>query len=168
VVISFLAISEGGFVQARPVVIAVVSIFALLSSFLFIRKKRGKITNLDVSDRKQRARNVYLPALGMLAVATLYFQWTGQHYVNETIFIGSLIGTCFAINSVKKISLHTVVATYLSALIIPVNAWIALGFFTFSLLIAWSRVVLGRHTKAEVLLGWLVGTGFGFLHNWLL
>lgn len=166
IVVSFLAIAEKGFEAARPAVITVVAIFVVLSLFILFRKMRGKISNLDVSDREQRARNVYLPALALLLLATLYFLWSGQPYLYETLFIGILIGTCFAINSVKKISLHTVVATYLSALVLPVHIWVGLAFVAFSILIAWSRVVLGRHTKAEVLLGWFVGAVFGLLHVW--
>ena len=103
----------------------------------------------------------------MLLLAALYFQWSGQPYVYETLYVGLLFGTCFAINSVKKISLHTVVATYLSALVLSLNLWFGIGLFVFAALIAWSRVVLGRHTPVEVLLGWLVGSGFGLLHVWL-
>lgn len=163
-VVSFLAISDVGFERARPMVLTVIVIFAALSLFILLRKLRGKITNLDVSDRGQRAKNVYLPALGLLLIATLYFLWSGQPYVYPTLFIGLLIATCFAINSVKKISLHTVVATYLSALVVSENLYVGLGFVVFSVLIAWSRVVLGRHTREEVLLGWFVGAAFGLLH----
>lgn len=167
VVVSFLSISEVGMENAREVVFTVVAIFGLLSLFLLLRKMRGKITNLDVSDRKQRARNVYLPSLGMLSVAAIYFQYTHQPFVYQTLYVGVLIATCFAINSVKKISLHTVVATYLSALVLPVNIWAGLAFFVFAALIAWSRVVLGRHTREEIMIGWFIGAGFGLLHVWL-
>ncbi|MFM7401880.1 MAG: phosphatase PAP2 family protein [Bacteroidota bacterium] len=34
--------------------------------------------------------------------------------------------------------------------------------FVFAALIAWSRIVLGRHKRNEVLLGWITGTLFGF------
>lgn len=166
-VVSFLAISDVGFERARPLVWTVVLIFAALSLFILLRKLRGKITNLDVSDRSQRAGNVYLPALALLLIAALYFLWSGQPYLYPTLFIGILIGTCFAINSVKKISLHTVVATYLSALVVSENLFVGLGFVVFSVLIAWSRVVLGRHTRDEVILGWVIGALFGLLHMWL-
>jgi membrane-associated phospholipid phosphatase len=156
-----------GWEQSRPVIIAIVAIFLVLSIFLLLRKKRGKITNLDVSDRKQRAKNVYWPALGMVTAAALYFKWADEPHVYPTMFVGALIATCFAINSVKKISLHTVVATYLSALVMEASLWIGAQFFVFAALIAWSRVVLGRHTRDEVMLGWGVGSVFGLLYVWL-
>ncbi len=166
-VISYLAVSEVGFEAARPLIIALAAIFALLSLFLVVRKMRGEITNLDVSDRKQRAVNVYLPSIGMVLLAALYFKWSNQPYLGPTLYVGLLLATCFGINSLKKISLHTVVATYLSALLLPKTLFLALAFFCFSILIAWSRVVLGRHTKSEVILGWFVGTAFGLLHIFL-
>lgn len=163
-VVTYLAISELGLQAAWPLIIVLAAIFGILGAFLLFRKLSGKISNLDVSDRKQRARNVYLPALAVILLAAAYFQWSGQPYVYRTLYVGLLFGTCFAINSVKKISLHTVVAAYVSGLILAVNIWAGLAFFAFSILVAWSRVVLGRHTREEVLWGWFVGTGFGLLH----
>ncbi len=163
-VVSYLAVATVGLEAAKPLMITLASIFALLSLFLLVRKLRGEITNLDVSDRKQRAVNVYLPSIGMVLVAALYFKWSGQPYLGQTLYVGLLLATCFGINSLKKISLHTVMATYLSGLLLSQNIWLALAGFGFSILIAWSRVVLGRHTTSEVLLGWFVGTAFGLLH----
>jgi membrane-associated phospholipid phosphatase len=37
----------------------------------------------------------------------------------------------------------------------------------FAPFVAWSRVVLGRHTLREVLVGGLVATVFGIAHIWL-
>lgn len=167
IIASFLTVKEVGLEQAKPAIMTILAIFVALSLFILVRKLRGKISNLDVSDQKQRARNVYLPVLGMIALASLYFWWKQQSFVYDTLYIGLLLVTCFAINSWKKISLHTVVATYLSALLLPMYFWVGAGFFVFAALIAWSRVVLGRHTREEVLLGWIVGSAFGLAHLWV-
>lgn len=148
-------------------IMAMSGIFLVLGLFILIRRKKGKISNLDVSDRTQRARNVYLPALGLIVLAVAYFWYSHQPFVLETLYVGGLLATCFAINSFKKISLHTVVATYVSALLLFYNLWWGIGMFLFAALIAWSRVVLGRHTRAEIMLGWVVGSVFGLVHAWL-
>jgi membrane-associated phospholipid phosphatase len=166
-VISILFIRKLGMARAVPMVSTVCAIFAALSLFLLIRKIRGSITDLDVSDQKQRAANVFLPVIVMLLLAVGYFYLTNQPFVGETLYVGGLLGVCFAINAVKKISMHTVVAIYLSTIIVPISPWLGLASVLFSGLIAWSRIVLGRHTQDEVLLGWLVGTGFGLLHSYL-
>jgi membrane-associated phospholipid phosphatase len=163
VVSSYLAVKEFGFERARPAIIAVFSVFIALSLFILIRKMRGKISNLDVSEQKQRARNVYLPALGLLVVVSVFFYFQKMPFLRHSISVGLMLGTCFAINTWKKISLHTTIATYLSGLVFTSDPWLGTGLFLFSALIAWSRVVLGRHTREEVLLGWVVGSGFGLL-----
>jgi hypothetical protein len=164
VVISILFVHKLGLAQASPMVITVCAVFGALSVFLLIRKIRGSITNLDVSDQKQRAVNVYLPIMVLLLVAVGYFYLTDQPFVGETLFVGALLGVCFATNAVIKISMHTVVATYLGTIIVPISPWAGLAFLLFSGLIAWSRVVLDRHTQEEVLIGWGVGLVFGIMH----
>lgn len=166
-VVSYLAVQEVGLDAAWPMMMAMAVIFGLLGIFLLLRKSGGKITNLDVSDQKQRALNVYLPSIGLILLGAGYFYWTEQPYVWRTLYVALLLGTCFAINAFKKISLHTVVATYLSALLLTTQYWVGLVFFGIAFLIAWSRVVLGRHTRQEVLLGWVVGTLFGLLQAWI-
>jgi membrane-associated phospholipid phosphatase len=163
-VISYIAVEAVGLEAAKPLMITLASIFAILSLFLLVRKLRGEITNLDVSDRKQRAVNVYLPSIGMVLAAALYFKWSNQPYLGPTLYVGLMLATCFGINSLKKISLHTVMATYLCGLLLTENIGLSFAVFGFSILIAWSRVVLGRHTTSEVVLGWFVGTAFGLLH----
>ena len=167
VVISYLAARELGYKAAKPLLFTMLAIFGILAVFLFVRKQRGEITNLDVSNQKQRALNIYLPTIIMLLLAIAYFQWTKQPYVFRTLYVGLLLITCFALNFWKKISLHTVVATYLSSLLLSTNYWLGIAFFVFSFLIAWSRVVLERHTKTEVLLGWVVGSLFGLGYAWI-
>lgn len=165
-VISFLTITKTGFKSAGPALWAMGGVFLVLGLFMLIRRRRGAISNLDVSDQTQRARNIYRPALALIAVVALYFWWSHQPFVLETLYVGLLFGLCFAINAVKKISLHTVVAAYISALLLFYNLWWGAGMFLFAALIAWSRVVLGRHTRQEVLLGWVVGSVFGLAHAW--
>jgi membrane-associated phospholipid phosphatase len=54
-----------------------------------------------------------------------------------------------------------------SFLVLPVHFWIGLGFLVFAPFVGWSRVVLGRHKKEEVMVGTLVGIVFGLLHWWI-
>ncbi|MBL7826828.1 MAG: hypothetical protein JNJ57_09370 [Saprospiraceae bacterium] len=167
VIASYLTIQEIGVRQSMPAILALLAVFAVLGVFILLRMKRGAISNLDVSDRTQRTRNVYLPSLGLIGLVALYFWWTKQPFVLETLYVGGLLAVCFAINTVKKISLHTVVATYLSALLLFHHLGWGVAMFLAAALIAWSRVVLGRHTRTEVLLGWVVGSAFGLGHAWL-
>jgi len=90
-----------------------------------------------------------------------------QPFVGDTLFFGLLMAVCYAINSRIKISQHTSIATYLGFLILAVNVWAGIALLIFVPFIAWSRIVLGRHTREEVMIGGSIGALFGLLHIWL-
>ncbi len=136
--------------------------------FLFFRKRKGLISNWDVSTQSQRSSNIYRPLLILLLGVTVVLYLFHQPFVGDTLFFVLLIAVCYAINVKIKISQHTVIATYLSFLLLSANTWLGIGLLLFSPFIGWSRVVLGRHQKDEVIVGWIVGALFGILHVWLL
>jgi membrane-associated phospholipid phosphatase len=161
VVITYTTVRRLGWSEAVPALISILVVLVILGSFIFFRRKKGAVTNLDVSERTQRAHNVYWPTLSLIAAVAVYFKLSDRPFVWDTIYVGALIATCFAFNAVIKISLHTVFATYLSALLLFHDWGWGAGMFVFAALIASSRIVLGRHKPNEVMLGWITGTLFG-------
>ena len=135
--------------------------------FLYFRKKKGQISNWDVSAQHERSSNIYQPILILTVVAATALKLLRQPFVGDTLFFGLLMGVCYAINSKIKVSQHTVMAFYVGFLALPVHFWVGLGLLIFAPFIGWSRVVLGRHKKDEVLLGTIVGIIFGLLHWWI-
>jgi membrane-associated phospholipid phosphatase len=160
-VITYTTVRRLGWDEAVNALVSILVVLLLLGGFIFIRRRRGAVTNLDVSERAQRARNVYWPTLSLIAGVAVYFKLANRPFVWDTIYVGALVATCFAFNAAIKISLHTVFATYLSALLLFHNWQWGVAMYVFAGLIAYSRLVLGRHKRNEVLLGWLVGTIFG-------
>jgi len=164
VVFSLLSIRQLDFEKALPALIAVLASLVIMLIFLFFRKKKGKISNWDVSTQKERSRNIYMPILTLVLVVTAVMYVLHLPFVIDTLYFGLLMAVCYAINTRLKISQHTVVAFYLSLLVLPANTWLGIALLLFSPFIAWSRVVLGRHQRNEVLAGAVVGTLFGGLH----
>lgn len=163
-----LAVRQVGFDQAWPALAAVLGSLATLGAFIVVRKKKGLVTNLDVSARHQRSRNVYQPVLALVLVVAAALYFFRQPFVPDTLFFGLLMATCYAINAKIKISQHTVIATFVSCLVVPVHLWIGLALLGFALCVGWSRVVLGRHERHEVATGAIVGVLFGLAHGWFL
>lgn len=161
IVITWTTVRRLGWSEAVPALISIMVVLSVLGGFIFLRRKKGAVTNLDVSDRAQRARNVYWPTLSLIAAVALYFKLSDRPFVWDTIYVGALVATCFTFNAAIKISLHTVFATYLSSLLLFHNWQWGVAMYIFAGLIAYSRLVLGRHQRNEVLLGWLVGSIFG-------
>lgn len=155
------------FDEAKPVILVVLGCFAAMAIFLFFRKKGGKISNWDVSARSERARNIYRPILMLVLLVAAILHFSGQPFVGDTLFFGLLMAVCYAINAWVKISQHTIMAYYVGFLALPVHFWVGLGLIVLAPFVGWSRVVLGRHEKREVVFGTFVGVLFGLLHWWI-
>lgn len=122
------------------------------------RVQKGLWSDLDVSQRHERTHfyGILLPLLCVLAVAA----WVAN--VPRSIPLGSLaiiglVAIAYLLNNWIKISLHTGFAIFVAltlSLIHPVLATVAL---LLACCVAWSRVVLQRHTLGEVLLGAVLG-----------
>jgi membrane-associated phospholipid phosphatase len=167
-VLSMLSVQRIGWEAAWPVLAVIFGGLAGMTLFLVVRKRRGKISNWDVSVRNERGKNIYIPLMLLIGLVVLLLYFFDQSFVAEAIFFWLLMALCFAINFRIKISQHTVIAFYLSALTLlslPIAGVILLVFAPF---IAWSRVVLGRHQKEEVFLGAFVGLTFGLLQSILI
>ena len=167
VVLSLLTVRQLPFEKAWPTLAAIFGSLAIMGVFLYFRKRKGLISNWDVSTQSQRSSNIYRPLLILLLGVTVALYLFHQPFVGDTLFFGLLIVVCYAINAKIKISQHTVIVSYLSFLVLPANMWLGIGMLIFAPFIGWSRIVLGRHQKDEVVVGWIVGTLFGILHVWL-
>lgn len=160
-VFSWLMVRSIGWEKAWPSVAAVLGSLVLMTVFLYFKKQKGEISNWDVSRRQERARNIYQPILLLIAVVAGVLYYLKQPFVYATLYFGLMMAVCYAINTRIKISQHTLIATYVGFLILPLSVWVGAGMLLFAVGVGWSRVVLGRHQNKEVLLGVAVGALFG-------
>lgn len=135
-------------------------VFAMALIFLF-GKWQGIFSDLDVSKREERPRMFFM----VFAIATAYL--LTAVFFKGILFPVSIIafGVCVAvvaftiINYRVKASGHVAVAC---AFIFTVGSLYGLGAFwaTFWIvpLVAWSRILLRKHTLREVVTGGLLGT----------
>jgi len=165
VVLSLLTVHRLPFEEAWSALAAIWGSIAVMGAFLIIRKSKGKISNWDVSAQSERASNIYRPVLILLLLSAGLLYFFQQPFVGETLFFALLMAVCYAINTKIKISQHTLMATYLGFLVLSANLWAGVAMLIFAPFVAWSRVVLGRHTLQEVLVGGLVATVFGIAHS---
>lgn len=119
---------------------------------------RGRWTDLDVSVRRQRYALYPFGIACMLLLAFVFARLNAPR-----IAIGAAIAIVLAnaadglINFMYKVSAHAtgaaVCASLLWVAVPPSRIPAALA----ALAVGWSRVVLGRHTRGQVALGWAVG-----------
>ncbi|WP_295123804.1 hypothetical protein [uncultured Chitinophaga sp.] len=135
----------------------------------FIRARRGDYTNFDVSDRRQR-RSMYIYILGLMAVATIALfithQPTSFRYGVLCCFL--MLIFAFLLNFWIKASLHSAVSFYLSICMFTLHISFGWIMIILSVLISASRLVLKRHTQAEVILGTALGCLAGACAYWLI
>ena len=125
---------------------------------MYIKSKNGTYTNFDVSDRRQRV-SLFIFVIPLLLIVTFILFLTHQsaNLCLSVLFATILIFISQIINLYVKSSLHVALNIYLSFLIMTVNYKIGIILFLLTVLIGWSRIVLGRHTTKEVLFGSSIG-----------
>jgi len=130
--------------------------------YTIFRVRRGTWTDLDVSDQRQRNQfyGVLLPLLLIIAMIA-WFAEVPRSIPLGSIAMVALVSTAFFLNKWIKISLHTGFGVFVALTLLLVDPSIGIITFVLALLIAWSRVVLRRHTTREVLLGGAMGCIFG-------
>lgn len=138
-----------------------------LCVFLFIQIRRGHFKDIDVSNPKKR-NELYLFLLILIVIQiAIYLLFGGNDLILfGFIMVGAYIAICYGFNRFGlKVSLHTSFAFLSSLLCFKLASELSVSLFLFALLIAYSRVLLGRHSYKEVLVGATVGISLGLLFN---
>jgi membrane-associated phospholipid phosphatase len=133
---------------------------------LALGRARGWWSSLDLPDRRERWGFLPVALVASLAARAAAAR-VGPHVVVGTVL--TLIATWLALDWLItfwwKVSLHAGAAMGLPVF---TAAWMGqpapLAFVLLALGVGWSRRVLGRHTTAQVVAGWLLGglLGLGF------
>lgn len=120
--------------------------------WLFFTKK---ISDFDVSQRKQRYPIYALSLLGMLASLVFIYFFESSFLFHEFLRLFLLATTLVLINFKIKVSIHTATITTLGILLVQFYQW-SPWIFLLIPLVASSRLILKRHSWVEVGLGALL------------
>lgn len=139
-------------------------IFIPLILRLFVKSKNGTYTNFDVSDRIERKTMfIFVIPLLMIVMFVLYRTHQNNDLCISLLFATILVCISQVVNLFIKSSLHVSLNIYLSFLVMTLNFKIGILLFLFTGLLGWSRIVLGRHTLKEVLVGGVIGLSISLL-----
>lgn len=144
--------------QAATVVALVVAGAILPMLWIIVRRVRaGAWSDHDVSIREQRTR-LYPVAIAIAGATVLlvFFLAPPGPVLRGTVAVLGLIVAASLINLVLKISLHTAFAVFTAVALLP-DPLLCTATGVIALAVAWSRLVLRRHTVPEVLGGALLG-----------
>ena len=142
----------------RSLVLILVAVVAVALAFSIWSVWSGRWAHIDASDPSERNSLNWFLAAVLLTVSAI----TWRSHPAREIAIGFLVsGLAVVIVLILapawKISLHTCFAAIATGLFWPDLLLVTAGALVVAA-VAWSRLVLHRHTIAEVLLGALVGT----------
>ncbi|MBI5471165.1 MAG: phosphatase PAP2 family protein [Ignavibacteriae bacterium] len=139
-------------------IIAVAVVIIPAGAYTIFRVHRGTWGNLDVSDQRERSQfyGILLPLLLIIVIIA----WIAE--VPTSIPLGALailalVGAAFFVNRWIKVSLHTGFGVFAALAMFLIDQRAGTLVLILALLVAWSRVALGRHTAREVLLGGTLG-----------
>lgn len=142
-------------------------IFIPVTIMTFIGVRRGRYTNIDVSDQRQR-QQWFITITALLLVVTAVIWITNQQYsLRLAVTLACALLVCaLYINKVIKSSMHMTFHAFVSLLILHFNMTGGIIFLVLLPLLGWSRLYLKRHFFNEVLVGTCMGSLFGALF-WL-
>ena len=128
----------------------------------YINTKRGKYTNFDVSNQKER-NSLYVFAIHILTAILFVFYLSHQSnsIILNILFALILTVVSYLVNFKIKCSGHISLTIFLSFIVLPKNLTAAYILLVCALIIGWSRIVLKRHTFIEVLTGMIIGLVVG-------
>lgn len=142
---------------------ALCAAFVVAPTLLLIqlKLKQKQYTDADISVRDQR-HGLYLVGGGSMILCFLVLLWLGAPPILITSFTAALVATTAMALITRlwtKASIHTGVMTGVTLMVAFYSVPLALLLVISTLLVAWSRLVLQRHTLREAVVGGLVGVG---------
>ncbi|HKO97161.1 MAG TPA: hypothetical protein VJU86_09220 [Pyrinomonadaceae bacterium] len=148
------------------VVVAVFLVSTVIPMLFIIRRKvaAGIWTDMDVSDHGQRGGlyNVAVPIILISIVVFWLFEFPLGMIVGALVSLALLLAG-MAINRFSKISMHAMFGAYCVVILVASSATFGLAAVVLVAGMSWSRVILGRHTIAQVIAGNLLGAMAGVL-----
>lgn len=155
IIINYTLLYEGDWLWFSAVSIFFVSILPIITSFLWIKKKK---LEADMPQREDRIYPLLLVILSyVIGVLVLYTIGAPQLttvlmicYLNNTI-------TLLLFSLYWKISIHAMGTSGPATAILYLFGWPGLIFSLLVPLVIWSRLHLKRHTPAQLIVGTILG-----------
>jgi membrane-associated phospholipid phosphatase len=144
--------------SAALIVSAVCGIAGAVLAYSFWQVHRGHWQHVDASARaERRALNLFLAIVLFLGAVVAFYLLSEPGLSLGLLLSGLLIVVMMLVSPWIKLSLHASFAVFAVLLLWPLKLWYVAIASVAAAGICWSRVLLARHTVAEVLGGGLLG-----------
>lgn len=128
-------------------------------AFILLGVRRGRWQNHHIPDRRQRALPLAFGAASVLAGLGALWAFDAPRELRALV-VAQLLGLMVAlvVSLVWKVSIHVAVAFGSVAIVVLIFGSTYLLLTAAALAVAWSRLVLRAHTRAQVAGGAAIGT----------
>lgn len=164
----WVAIEQGApAATVRRLVVVAAGLAVFVTAYSLLKVRSGAWQHVDAS-RKAERRSLNLLLIVLLAGAAA-FSWRRADSAHLPVALGLLALLCMIAlltGSWIKLSLHVGFACFAAALMWP-HPWALATGIVMTIAVAWSRLVLARHSLAEVLVGGGLGSVAGVAYQLL-
>ena len=126
--------------------------------------RTGRWSDSDVSVRKERQR--FFPwaiPFSLAGVVVMYLIHAPVYIIRGGVITLALFLISWVLNCFLKLSLHALFAFYCVTILFRIGAVWGTIALLLAMLVAWSRLVLQRHTPVELIVGIALGVLGGFV-----
>lgn len=134
-----------------------------ISFWIIWNVKKGKYTNMDVSNRKQRKSLYFFIAITIITYL-LYNYFQNENIDLVMIFLLVLLLVMQISNYFIKSSMHTAFNIFVAALFFSQNPFLGIIWLGIAVLVGITRIILKKHTPREVLLGGIISFFVSFIY----
>lgn len=140
------------------------AIAAIVGGYSWWQVRAGRWTHVDASvPRERRHLNLFVVALLLSSAGALRLAGEGAALVIGLSLAAGIVAAALVLQRWLKVSMHAAFAAFAAALLWPGTG--ALAFGVLALGVGWSRLRLGRHDTAEVVVGLLLGCAAGVVSH---
>jgi hypothetical protein len=153
-----------GHLRTAAVAVALVVVLAIVpvALLMFRQVKRGRWRNVDASNVHERPPLFIVSSIGLIVLVGYLLLAQPQSFLLRGVFgVLAMVAVSAAITRWVKLSLHQAFATLAATVLLLLGSPVGWVLLLALPALAWSRLVLARHTPLELLLGSVVGAVCG-------
>ncbi len=137
-----------------------------ISLWIYLNVKSKKYSDADVSDRSQR-KSLYFFIAGSMITYLVYIFLREDRIDWVLFFLLILLIVMQISNYFIKSSMHTALNIFVAALMLTLDPLLGLLWLVIALIVGLTRIILKRHTIAEVASGTLISVIISFIYLYI-
>lgn len=147
--------------SAETALLVVSGVAAAVFAYTLIQARSGRWADMDASRQSERVElNVFLVLALCVSTAAAWALDAASKLILGLALAAAIVVAALLLRTLFKLSLHVAFAIYAVFVVWP-NSTAAAAFAVLACAVAWSRLVLRRHTRIEVVAGGIAGAAAG-------